>query len=211
MAAELWDEMDASRRRPRRVFAVARGQVMGARGAFYKLSIGQYRQFLSAPDRESFLQVFETLNEDEDTGLFGEDDVGLMDKAWWGLFCILPQGIIDTDPIDCLGEPTEFGTQQLYVVEGRYWSLLSVARIQAIVPQWRRLDRAVLKDRYFALLEPLPRRKGWRGLFGKRRHWYADFVSEEDFEYVMGYCSDALRFLEEALADSRPVMFEGAG
>ncbi len=37
------------------------------------------------------------------------------------------------------------------------------------------------------------------------------FVSEEDFEYVMGYCSDALRFFEEALADSRPVMFEGAG
>ena len=69
----------------------------------------------------------------------------------------------------------------------------------------------MLKDRYFALLEPLPRRKGWRGLFAKRRHWYADFVSEEDFEYVMGYCSDALRFFEEALADSRPVMFEGAG
>ena len=39
-----------------------------------------------------------------------------------------------------------------------------------------------------------PSRKGWRGIFAKRRHWYADFVSEEDFEYVMGYCSDALRF-----------------
>ena len=125
MAAGLWDEMNASLCPPRRVLAVARGQVMGARGAFYKLSNEQYRKFLSAPDRESFLQVFETLNEDDDTGLFGEDDVGLMDKAWWGLFCILPRGIIDTDPIECLGEPTEFGTQQLYAMEGRYWSILS--------------------------------------------------------------------------------------
>ena len=183
---------------------------MGTRGAFYKLPTERYRKLVSAPDFDSFLDEFELLNRDENVGLFGEGDVGLMDKAWWGLFCILPQGIIDTDHVDCLGEPTEIGTQQLYATGGRYWALLSVSRVQSIVPKWQGLDKAVLKDRYFSLLDPLPRPKGWRGLFAKRRHWYADFVSEEDFEYVVAYCSDALQFFEEASADNRPVMFEGA-
>ena len=69
---------------------------MGARGAFYILSIEKYTAFVSAPDRAAFLDEFERLNHGETAGLFGEDGVGLMDKAWWGLFCILPPGVIDS-------------------------------------------------------------------------------------------------------------------
>ena len=185
---------------------------MGARGAFYILSIEKYTAFVSAPDRAAFLDEFERLNEGETTGLFGEGGVGLMDKAWWAMFCILPPGAIDTDRVPCLGDPTSFGTQRLYTdVGGRSWSLLSPSRVQSAAAAWPAFDEGLLRGRYFALGEPVPRTKGWRGLFATRQHWYAEFVSEDDFVYVMGYLDNAGRLLSQAAARAEAVMFEGGG
>ena len=43
------------------------------------------------------------------------------------------------------------------------------------------------------------------------RHWYAEYVSEEDYDYVRSYGEAAYQFFQRVCDDGRAIWFEGSG
>ena len=181
---------------------------MGARGAFIALSPEQYETLVAAPSRRAFRERYDTIQRS-----LPLDRLGYMDKAWWGLLCVLPKGLLDTDRVASLGKVSEFGSQRIYVyaIADWYLSLLSPTRVRAIASVWQTLDMETLKRAYFALGKPIPRPKGLRGLFHSRYHWYAEHVSQQDWEYVSDYCRGAQEFFDKTCRESLAALFEGSG
>ena len=175
---------------------------MGARGAFLKLDPGQYEALTRIQNRSEFRDRFEEIDTSIPT-----DRIGLMDKAWWGLFCILPMGLLDSDPVALRGRTTTLGSQKVYTG----LSFFSSTRVREIVSRWKSIEVADLRAAYFAVAQPLPKARGLWGLIYRPRHWYAKFVTEEDWEYVFDYCHGAQEFFQQASQESLAALFEGAG
>lgn len=180
---------------------------MGARGAFLKLDVQQYNRLTKAESHREFRDRFEEIESSTTT-----DRIALMDKAWWGMFCILPPGLLSSDPVASLGKRRELGSQSLYIhaINDRYLSLFSPTRVGEIASTWKSVNVADLKAAYFSLVNPLPRARGLLGLFYRPRHWYAEFVSDDDWEYVFDYCVGAQEFFERASDESMAALFEGS-
>lgn len=181
---------------------------MAARGAFLKLDPEQYEALTKAPTRRAFRDRFDEIQKSLPT-----DRIGYMDKAWWGLFCILPAGLLDSDPVVSFGRTAALGSQKIYIgaVDDRYLSLFSSTRVGEIASAWKSIDVDGLRTAYFALAKPAPRARGLLGLIYRPHHWYAEFVSEQDWEYVFDYCLGAQEFFQQASQGSLAALFEGSG
>ena len=141
-------------------------------------------------------------------------NVGDLDKAWWGIVCILPDGLLDTDQIAGLGAPVPFGTQKMYIDHRRdfYISLLSAERVCAISEKWQRISRESLSPRYFELGKTHRRELGiLKWLWPWKRHWYHEYVSDDDFEYVWEYCESSKDFFAKSARKQYAVLLRGSG
>ncbi len=182
---------------------------MGVRGAFSMVTPDEYHTLIQAADATA---VTEFLEETDESRSRGTNAIGLMDKAWHGAFCVLPDGLLNTDVVPGLGTPEEFGTQRIYWAPfDAAFLVINQGRVPSIATALESHDEARCRSRYFALAEGYPRPKKWWGYRGPKPHWYAEYVSEDDFDYVLSHCRNAATFFREAAKREMGVIFTAIG
>ena len=167
---------------------------MACRGVYFALTPEQEKRLLACrSDQELTDLVIEEIETQWD-----EEHLCETDKAWDAIHRVLGDGSLKPKRKTSL-ERVVLGGKSLYKGNDYIITYLSAAEVAELARELQPITESWFRDRYFALKK--------KTFFPIGRSDYADFVSEEDFQYTWEYFQLIRDFFQKTAAEHRSIIF----
>ena len=167
---------------------------MPCRGVYFALTPAQEQRLLACRCDDDLINlIYEEIEVEWD-----EEHLCQTDKAWDGIHRVLGDGTLSPKGKISL-ERVVLGGKSLHKGDDYIISYLTAAQVAELAPQLLAVTEPWFRERYFALAK--------KTFFSIGRSDYADFVSEEDFEYCWAYFESIRDFFQTAAQENRPIVF----
>ena len=160
---------------------------MAGRGVHFALSLDQLSQVLVARGDEAVMSLIESIEEE-----WNKDYLAESDKAWDAIHRCLTDGSLLYESGDYPLNHTICGGRQLIEGEDYTVSLVTPEQVRDVASALQPVDKAWMKERYFALLKPDD---------------YGAEIGEEDFEYTWDWFENVRELYVKAAKLDRAVIF----
>jgi Domain of unknown function (DUF1877) len=160
---------------------------MAGRGVHFALTADQVDALLAASDDEERRAVVEEIEEEG----WEEADAQETDKAWDAIHRCLADGTLEPGAGSYPLNKAILGGQPLYEGDDYIMALVMPHEVKEVAAALAGLDQDWLRTRYQALAATD----------------YAEFVSDDDFEYTWDWFAPLKAFYQKAASTGRAVLF----